>query len=68
MSETQSFESPREELIHLLKTHDWHYGYSDDPRSYTRGQKQITRIRQLMEQVPDGQELYLAHRPATASY
>lgn len=60
--------SLREELIRLLNSHDWWYGYSDDSRAYQAGKSQAARIRVLIELVPDGQDLYNQARPKTASY
>lgn len=56
-------ETPREELLRLLATHDWTYDRSDDSRYYQAGRTTHLRILDLMKVVPDGAELYRIHCP-----
>lgn len=58
----------REELVKLLQTHDWFYGYADDSRSYNEGKHDRARILELVKQVPDGEQLYRHYRPANSTY
>lgn len=60
-------EQLREQLIDLLKHHDWFYGYSDDYREYSAGSACRKRIHDLIPLVPDGEALYVQYRPETAS-
>lgn len=39
-------------LEDALKSHDWYYRMSDDPRAYDRGDDENIRISQLMKQLP----------------
>ena len=67
MSE-QNTEALRQELVDLLAHHDWWYGYSDDSLAFSRGAEQRKRIYALLKLLPDGEDLYAAARPASATY
>lgn len=38
------------EFIQALKSHDWFYDYSDDPRAYARGAESYRKIADMMAQ------------------
>jgi ribosome modulation factor len=44
--------SVEQALEAALKSHDWYYRMSDDPRAYDRGDDENSRISQLMKQLP----------------
>ena len=47
------------ELEKLLKSHDYYFMFSDDSRSYKRGQDSSDRIEKLAHEIgPDGLKLY----------
>lgn len=55
MSTSQHYETPLDEYIELLQTHDWYFEYSDDHKVWARGQKQQQRLSFLRQQLdPDG--------------
>ena len=58
MTET---DKKRDELIYLLKMHDWHYKYADDHREYSNGRAEYEKIIDLMKEVADGTELYTSY-------
>jgi len=39
------------QLEQMLRTHDWYYMMSEDPRYYRRGSEQRTAINQKMEEL-----------------
>lgn len=53
----KSTDELREELIAALKSHDWYYDRSDDPRYYHAGEESWANISRLIKLVPDGQAL-----------
>lgn len=62
-----------ENLEYALTHHDWHYGYSDDTRSYWAGKETEARIRLTMSALEAvdkelADELYAKYRPKDASY
>lgn len=49
-----------ETLKNLLNTHDWFYTFSDDPRVYSKGTKEIDTIKNLAKQLGDeGIKMYV---------
>lgn len=54
-----------------LKTHDWHYEYSDDFRVWSNGSRQATEIRTMLFVIKDkrpdlaeqADELYNSYKP-----
>lgn len=42
----------------MLAKHDWYYSSSDDPRSWTRGLKELTDIQRLCDTNPTFKKLY----------
>jgi hypothetical protein len=52
-------------LEDALKTHDWYYRMSDDPRAYDKGEDEKNKISALMKKVPRARaiELYNNHCP-----
>ena len=57
----------REELIRLVKGHDWSYQRSDDHGVYVAGRHTAERIASLVKTLPDGVEVYNATIPAYIS-
>ena len=50
------------ELETLLKSHDWFYFYSDDSRSYRKGDEEHSKIRRLVDFIgKDGKKLYKSY-------
>ena len=50
------------ELETLLKSHDWLYFYSDDSRSYRKGDEEHSKIRRLVDFIgKDGKKLYKSY-------
>ena len=48
-----------DELELLLKSHDWFFIFSDDSRSYRKGQEQQSKIKRLVDFIgKDGLQLY----------
>lgn len=49
----------KEDFIQLLKSHDWTYQFSDDPRVYKRGQRERDAINRGKAELGElGQQLY----------
>ena len=47
------------ELENLLKSHDWYFTFSDDRRSYKKGEAEQSKIRRLVDYIgKDGMKLY----------
>ena len=47
------------ELETLLKSHDWYFTFSDDRRSYKKGEAEQSKIRRLVDYIgKDGMKLY----------
>ena len=47
------------ELETLLKSHDWYFTFSDDSRSYKKGEEEQLKIRRLVDFIgKDGMKLY----------
>ena len=44
--------NPEAELELALRTHDWYYRMSDDPRAYDKGEDELFNITKLMKTVP----------------
>jgi hypothetical protein len=57
-------EDLKEKLENALKSHDWYYRMSDDPRAYRAGRDAWERIQFLASQLDDGQELIAKYRKA----
>jgi len=57
----------REELIRLIKGHDWYYQRSDDHGVFTAGREAALRIASIIRQLPDGIEIYNATIPCYIS-
>jgi hypothetical protein len=52
------------ELIDLLKTHDWYYSWSDDHSVYQKGEKVQQRINSLVKSLgAEGKALYNKYAP-----
>ena len=50
------------ELETLLESHDWFYFYSDDSRSYRKGDEEHSKIRRLVDFIgKDGMKLYKSY-------
>jgi hypothetical protein len=50
------------ELETLLKSFDWFYFYSDDSRSYRKGDEEQSKIRRLVDFIgKDGMKLYKSY-------
>ena len=50
------------QLEGLLKKHDWFYFYSDDSRSYRKGDEEHSKIRRLVDFIgKDGKKLYKSY-------
>ncbi len=50
------------ELETLLKSHDWFYFYSDDSRSYRKGDEEHSKIRRLVDFIGrDGMKLFKSY-------
>ena len=50
------------ELEKLLKSHDWYFTFSDDSRSYRKGQEQLSKIKRLVDFIgKDGMKLYKSY-------
>ena len=50
------------ELETLLKSHDWFYFYSDDSRSYRKGDEEHSKIKRLVDFIgKDGKKLYKSY-------
>lgn len=49
----------------LLKQHDWHYEYSDDPRSYREGLRSARAIEELAKTLPqeEVEALLIKYKP-----
>ena len=47
-----------EELIDLVKRHDFFFHYSDDYRVVQQGRSEEARIRYLVEVVPNGKQIF----------
>lgn len=60
MSDTKTL---RDELIDLLKKHDWYYEFSDDKMYWREGSAQRQRICAILPQVEDGQALFDQYKP-----
>ena len=51
-----------DELESLLKSHDWFFIFSDDSRSYRKGQEQQSKIKRLVDFIgKDGMKLYKSY-------
>ena len=51
-----------DELELLLKSHDWFFIFSDDSRSYRKGQEQQSKIKRLVDFIgKDGMKLYKSY-------
>ena len=47
------------ELEKLLKSHDWYFTFSDDIRSFRKGEEELSKIRRLVDFIgKDGMKLY----------
>jgi len=57
-------EKLREELVRLIKGHDWNYERADDSVSYRYGRISAIRIAHLVKTLPDGVAIHNAHAPA----
>lgn len=56
-------EDTREKLTKALKSHDWYYAMSDDPRVYREGREAWERIKLLASKLGDeGDELIEKYR------
>ena len=53
----------RNELLKLMRTHDWYYDRADDPRAYADGRASFARMMGLVQQLPDGNEFFQANKP-----
>lgn len=60
---TRTPEQLRNDLIDLLKKHDWYFDRSDDFTAWSRGNAERKQIHDLARLVPDGPELLAAHMP-----
>ena len=60
---TRTPEQLRNDLIDLLKKHDWYFDHSDDFSVWSRGNSERKHINELVRLVPDGQELLDASWP-----
>lgn len=55
-----------QEVLRLIKKHDWYYSFSDDHRVYNHGMRQEERIWELAMQLPQEQIdlIWKEHVPA----
>jgi hypothetical protein len=45
----------KEQLLILLKNHDWSYSYSDDHRVWQRGSDSLYKLKTILQEVKENQ-------------
>ena len=55
--------STKDSYIQLLRTHDWSYEWSDDPRVFRRGSQERQALNQMRTQVDEDYSIWNEHAP-----